>query len=92
VETVVVGLEVSPERVEPLRWAGHYCRSSDAEVVGVVAYRPDESELPQEWYEERVVGVFRFDRRSGRLTWRLVRGTACARRLNSRECPGPSGR
>jgi nucleotide-binding universal stress UspA family protein len=56
-ETVVVGLDVPSARAEPLLWASDYCRLSGDELVGVVAYRPSESEVPPDWYEEEVAGV-----------------------------------
>lgn len=56
-ETVVVGLDVPPARVEPLRWAAEYCRLAGDELVGVVAYCPSQSESPPDWYEEQVADV-----------------------------------
>lgn len=53
-KTVVVGLDVPPARIEPLRWAADYCRLAGDELVGVVAYRPSQAESPPEWYEEHV--------------------------------------
>jgi len=57
VKSVVVGLDVPLARVEPLRWAADYCRLAGDELVGVVAYRPSQSESPPDWYEEQVADV-----------------------------------
>ncbi len=56
-ETVLVGLDVPPIRSDPLEWAAEYCQLKGDELVGVVAYRPSQSELPPDWYEEDVTAV-----------------------------------
>ncbi len=56
-ETVVVALDVPPTRADPLRWAADYCRWNGDELVGVVAYRPSQSEFPPDWYEEERASV-----------------------------------
>ena len=56
-ETVMLGLDVSPAQTEPLLWSSDYCRLSGDELVGVVAHTPSQSELPPDWYEEELAGV-----------------------------------
>ncbi len=56
-ETVVVGLDAPAAPAEALRWAADYCRLNGHELVGVVAYRPSQSEFPPEWYEEELARV-----------------------------------
>lgn len=51
-ETVLVGLDTPPAEADPLRWAVEYCRLSGDELVGAVAYRPSQSELPPDWHDE----------------------------------------
>ena len=58
-ETVVVGLDVPPSRFESLRWAAEYCRVVGDEMVGVVAWRPAQAELPPDWYEKDIEEVFK---------------------------------
>lgn len=56
-DTVLVGLDVPLASTEPLRWAADYCRLNGDELVGVVAYRPTQSEFPPDWYAEELADV-----------------------------------
>lgn len=56
-ETVVVGLDVCSQSRDPLAWASGYCGISGDELLGVVAYRPSQSEFPPDWYDEEVAVV-----------------------------------
>jgi nucleotide-binding universal stress UspA family protein len=50
--TVLVGFDGWPSPPDPLRWATDYCRLDGDELVSVVVYRPSQSELPPDWYDE----------------------------------------
>ena len=56
-ETVLVGLDIPLTSAESLHWAADYCRLNGDELVGVLAYRPSQSELPPDWYEEDLADV-----------------------------------
>ncbi len=55
--TVLVGLDAPTSRSEPLEWAAQYCRLHGDELLGVVAYRPSQSEFPPDWYEQDLAAV-----------------------------------
>jgi nucleotide-binding universal stress UspA family protein len=56
-ETTVVALESPVTRAEPLHWAADYCRLNGDELVTLVNYRRDQSELPPDWYEEELANL-----------------------------------
>jgi nucleotide-binding universal stress UspA family protein len=55
--TVMVGLDVRSESKDVLLWASEYCRLSGDELAAVVAYRPQGSEVPPDWYDEQLAAV-----------------------------------